>query len=112
MCVMTIAQQYRQYRVRSRPFDSGGGGVEENVPEQSIYLFQVWEQFFYFTMSVKQIFLFVPTKDETIIFHAYYSKPMGHAASFHTNMCNLVGRESSVGCNKNPGKRFQFGSGD
>ena len=35
----------------------GGSGVEENVPEQSIYFFAVWKQIFYFTSSEKQIFV-------------------------------------------------------
>ena len=63
------------------------GGVEENVPEQSIYFFPVRKQFFYFTMSKKQI----------LFFSAYCSKPTGHTASFHINMCNSIGSESSVG---------------
>ena len=53
--------------------------------------------FFYFTMSKKQLFFFVRTKDKTIFFSAYYSKPTGHAANFHNNMCNSDGCESSVG---------------
>ena len=46
---------------------SGGArGVEENVPEQSIYFFPVRKQFFYFTMSDKQIIFFRSYKDKTI----------------------------------------------
>ena len=37
-------------------FWGGGGGVEEIVPEQSIYFSLVRKQSFYFTMSEKQIF--------------------------------------------------------
>ena len=78
--------------VRGGPFDFwGGGGVEENVPEQSIYFFPGQKQFFYFTSSEKQIFFFVRTKDETIFFSTYFCEPTVHAMSFDDNFSNSVG---------------------
>ena len=56
--------------VRGGPFDflGGGGGVEENVPEQSIYFSLVRKQFFNFTMSAKKIvFLFLPKMRQIIL---------------------------------------------
>ena len=44
--------------IRDRPFDYwGGGGVEENVPEQSIYLFPS-RNFFFILPAVKNKLFF------------------------------------------------------
>ena len=58
----------RPPEIRGGPFDiwGGRGGIEEIVPEQSIYFFPVRNNVFYFTMSEKQIFFSVLAKDETI----------------------------------------------
>ena len=68
-----------------------GRGVEENVPEQSIYFFPGRKQFFYFTSSEKQIIFFVSIKDETIFFSTYFCEPTGHTMSLDDNMSNSVG---------------------
>ena len=89
----------------------GGGAVEENVPEQSIYFFLVWKQFFYFTINEKNKFFFsFIRKDETIFFSAYYGKTTFHAASFHNNMCNSVGSEPNVGLQQVSGLISDSGS--
>ena len=51
--------------------------------------------FFILSWVKNKLFFFVPTRHETIFISAYNRKPTGHAVSFHDNMSNSIGSESS-----------------
>ena len=62
--------------VRGGPFDFwGGGGVEENVPEQSIYFFQGRKQFFILPAAKKKLFPIqsCSTRMRSMVYHRHPS---------------------------------------